>query len=86
MSNALKSYFAEREKVEVAAGSVDKYSDAMDRVIPEIVEDMKKGEQLAAELRYSRTIHARGCLCCVRKPFHTSTKTQGGGYVVLDFF
>ena len=59
MSNALKTYFAKREKVVVAAGSIDKFSGAMDRVIPEIVKDMKKGEQLAAELRYARTTNAK---------------------------
>jgi hypothetical protein len=59
MSNALKAYFDKREKVDVAAGSVDKFSGAMDRVIPEIVKDMKKGEQLAAELRYARTTHSK---------------------------
>jgi hypothetical protein len=59
MSDALKSYFAKREKVEVAAGSIEKFSGAMDQIIPEIVKDMKKGEQRAAELRYARSTQSK---------------------------
>lgn len=58
MSNALKAYFSKREKVTINAGSLTEYSKAMDRVIPEIVEDIKKGERDAAELRYARSTQA----------------------------
>jgi hypothetical protein len=59
MSDALKAYFAKREKVEVDPKSLRDYPAAMDLAIPKIVNEMKRGEQLAAELRYARSTKSK---------------------------
>lgn len=54
MNKALKAYLAQSETLELDPAVLEEHVRAMnERVIPRIVEDIREGERMAAELRYS---------------------------------
>ena len=60
MNERLKDYLAKRGAKPLDSSVLEKYADTMIKsTIPQIVEDIKQNEQLAAELRLSPTSTSR---------------------------
>lgn len=60
MSEPRKSFLEARGAKAIDPAALDSYVASMiDEVIPEILKDVRSREQLAAELRYSRTASQR---------------------------
>ena len=60
MNKRLKNYLAKCEATQLDASALDDYTNTMtESTIPQIVEDIKQSEQLAAALRFSPTVTSR---------------------------
>ena len=58
-SNGIKEYFASRQAEKADPEEVKAYDKSMDELIPTISRKIRESEELASELRLSRTIAAR---------------------------